>query len=370
MKIIIYHTNIIRIGGVETFTYNMCKLLAEHYDVLLLYKTCHREQLSRLAKYCRCEIYDPAKSYECDKLILASSWVGYPEAIKAKDYIQIIHANYKELLKIGYKYDGWKKTTKHIAVSEAVAKNFEEIYKIKCDVLYNILDEIQPTKPILKLISATRLSYEKGYSRMVRLAKELKKRNVKFRWIIFTDREQYKISDMDMEEVIYMKPRYDVWDYLKEADYGVQLSDTEGYSYFINECLQYGTPVIATAFDSVYESVVDGKSGHILDFDLFKNGTEKDWDKCIEKIQKVPKKFIYEPKTTVQTWIEVLGEPAKKEDYVYQPEKIVIAEVLKKYFDVVLNKTTVVGETIEVPHERALYLADKKFIKIKEIFEC
>ena len=104
---------------------------------------------------------------------------------------------------------------------------------------------------------------------MVKLANELKKKNIKFRWLIFTDLAQYNIKPMQMEEIIYMQPRYDLFDYIKEADYGVQLSDTEGYSYFVNECLQYGTPMITTNFDSVYESVEDGKNGYILPFEMF-----------------------------------------------------------------------------------------------------
>jgi glycosyltransferase involved in cell wall biosynthesis len=230
----------------------------------------------RLNREVKVEKYDENKEYKCDLCILSSSWGGYPEAIKSKEYWQMIHANYKELLKTGYKYVGWDKTTRHIAVSNAVADNFYEIYKIKCDVIYNILDDIKKTKPILKLISATRLSGEKGYNRMVILANKLKQAGIKFRWIIFTDRNQYNVKDMDMEEVIYMKPTYDIFDYIKEADYGVQLSDTEGYSYFVNECLQYGTPMICTNFDSVYESVEDNINGYILDMNLRKSRHRED----------------------------------------------------------------------------------------------
>ena len=67
---------------------------------------------------------------------------------------------------------------------------------------------------------------------MLKLALELKKANIKFRWTIFTDLDLYNQKPFDLEEVVYMKPSYDFWDYIKEADYAVQLSDTEGYSYF------------------------------------------------------------------------------------------------------------------------------------------
>ena len=38
MKVIIFHSNIIKIGGVETFTYNMTKALSKQYDIMVLYK--------------------------------------------------------------------------------------------------------------------------------------------------------------------------------------------------------------------------------------------------------------------------------------------------------------------------------------------
>ena len=139
---------------------------------------------------------------------------------------------------------------------------------------------------------------------MLKLAQELKKTNVKFRWTIFTDLDLYNQKPFNLEEIVYMKPSHDFWDYIKEADYGVQLSDTEGYSYFINECLQYGTPVITTNFPSVYESVEDGVNGYILDMNL------KNLD--IEKIvNKIPNNFEYKEKCNEKDWIKVLSK--KKE---------------------------------------------------------
>ena len=102
-----------------------------------------------------------------------------------------------------------------------------------------------------------------------------------------------------------MKPSYDLWSYIKEADYGVQLSDTEGYSYFINECLQYGTPVLCTDFPSAYESVKDGENGYILDMDL------KNLD--IEKIvNNIPKNFEYKEKCSEKDWIKLLDKKVER----------------------------------------------------------
>lgn len=142
---------------------------------------------------------------------------------------------------------------------------------------------------------------------MLKLAQELKKANIKFRWTIFTDLNLYGKKPFDLEEVVYMKPSHDFMDYIKEADYGVQLSDTEGYSYFINECLQYGTPAICTNFPSAYESVEDGKNGYILDMDL-KN---LDIDKIVNNI---PKDFKYEEKGKEEDWIKLLNKKVERKN--------------------------------------------------------
>lgn len=142
---------------------------------------------------------------------------------------------------------------------------------------------------------------------MLKLAQELKKANIKFRWTIFTDLNLYGKKPFNLEEIVYMKPSYDFMDYIVEADYGIQLSDTEGYSYFINECLQYKTPVICTDFPSAYESVEEGINGYILDMDL-KN---LDINKIVNNI---PKDFKYEEKGKEEDWIKLLNKKVERKN--------------------------------------------------------
>lgn len=142
---------------------------------------------------------------------------------------------------------------------------------------------------------------------MLKLAQELKKEDIKFRWTIFTDLNLFGKKPFNLEEIVYMKPSHNFMDYIAEADYGVQLSDTEGYSYFINECLQYGTPVICTNFPSAYESVEEGKSGYILDMDL-KN---LDMNKIVNNI---PKDFKYEEKGREEDWIKLLNKKVERKN--------------------------------------------------------
>lgn len=140
---------------------------------------------------------------------------------------------------------------------------------------------------------------------MLKLATELKKAGVKFRWTIFTDLNLYNQKPFNFEEIIYMKPSHDFFDYIVEADYGVQLSDTEGYSYFINECLQYGTPIICTNFPSAYESVEDGISGYILDMNLCNLNIDK-------LINNIPKNFKYEEKCKEKDWIDFINKKTER----------------------------------------------------------
>ena len=313
-KIILYHNNLLKFGGVDTFVYNFVKRMSKHFDILFLYTTANTENLERIKKYVKTEKYEKSKKYVCDVCICASAWGQYPETVISRSgrYVQMVHADYIRAKEVNFIYNKWSKTTEHVGVSDYVCKVFKKLYpKEKITRIYNILDEVQETKPILKLISATRVSKEKGYNRMLKLAKELKKVNIKFRWTIFTDLNLYNQKPFDLEEIVYMKPSYDFWDYIKEADYGVQLSDTEGYSYFINECLEYGTPVIATNFPSVYESLIDGTNGYILDMQL----SNLNIDKIVNNI---PNKFSYKEKCKEEDWIKLLNKKKERSKNMYR----------------------------------------------------
>lgn len=307
MELILYHNNLLKFGGVDTFVYNFVKKMNKYFDILFLYTSADKNNLERIKKYVKTEQYSKDKKYICDICICASAWGQYPDSVIAKTgrYIQMVHADYERAKEVGFYYSKWQKTTEHIGVSDYVCKIFKELYpNEKITRIYNILDEVKETKPILKLISATRVSKEKGYERMLKLAQELKKANIRFRWTIFTDLNLYNQKPFDLEEIVYMKPSHDFFDYIKESDYGVQLSDTEGYSYFINECLEYGTPVICTDFPSVYESVENEKNGYILDMNL----SNLDINKIVNNI---PNNFVYKEKCKENDWIELLN---KKEE--------------------------------------------------------
>lgn len=205
---------------------------------------------------------------------------------------------------------------------------------------------------------------------MLKLAQELKKANIKFRWTIFTDLKLYNQKPFNLEEIVYMQPSHDFMDYIVEADYGVQLSDTEGYSYFINECLQYGTPVICTNFPSAYESIEDGLNGYIVNMEL----SNLDLDKVVNKI---PNSFIYKEKTTEKDWIEILNKKRKRgnemfkiianEDYTdTKPEFITLGIKTQNKKGAQFKK----GDIYFIDNkERAGVIKASKLAEVKEIIE-
>lgn len=164
-SIIIYHNNLLKFGGVDTFVYNFIRKMNKFYDITFLYNFADEENLQRIKKEAKIvEKYNKTKTYTCDICICASAWGEYPNSVVAKTgkYIQMVHADYIKAKETGFTYHKWLKTTEHVGVSDYVCKVFKKLYpNEEITRIYNILDYKKEIKPILKLISATRLSVEK-----------------------------------------------------------------------------------------------------------------------------------------------------------------------------------------------------------------
>ena len=374
-NIILYHNNLLKFGGVDTFVYNFTKKLSKYYNITFLYNEADAENLKRIKENVKAvEKYNSNKKYICDICICASAWGRYPDSVIAKTgrYIQMVHADYIRAKETNFYYKKWYKTSEHIGVSNHVCKVFKELYpEEKITRIYNILDNKQETKPILKLVSATRVSKEKGYSRMLKLAQELKKNNIRFRWTIFTDLDLYNQKPFNLEEIVYMKPSHDFMDYIAEADYGVQLSDTEGYCYFVNECLQYGTPVISTNYPSSYESIKDGVNGYLLDMELSNLNINK-------IVNNIPKNFIYKEKCSAKDWESFLNKRVSipkaefkviaLEDYYDKRPEFIIKD---KFYHNKLGYALIRKNDIYYLYDkdRARELLDTGYVKIEKIKE-
>mgnify|MGYP003302521524 CR=1 FL=1 len=334
------HFNII--GGIETYCYELAKKYKDK-DIVFVYSntTSDIKQLNRIRKYARV-IYQPFNATEkikCDRLFVM--YRCKIELFDAKEVIQIIHADY-EAQNLKPNLD--ERIKEHYGVSKAVADSYKRISGIDVKVAYNPLTIDKPRK-ILRLISATRLTKEKGKSRMIKLADELDKAGIPYEWRIFTN-DSLPIPN---ENVIYMKPRLDIRDYIADADYLVQLSDTEAFSYSVLESLCLGTPVIVTNIPSFKEmGIINGLNGYVLDFSM------KD----------IPITQIYTeiPKFTFKMPKDIYDKLLIDKPSTYNPNELVKVKCKKTYTDLELNRRINKDEEFETSKERAEYLKGLELI--------
>lgn len=332
------HFNII--GGIETYAYELAKKYKDK-DITFVYsdETSDRKQLNRIRKYCRVikQPYGAIEKIKCKRLFVM--YRCKIDLFEADEVIQIIHADYEAQ---GLKPNLDERIKEHYAVSKAVAEAYERISGVNVKVAYNPLTIEKPRK-ILKLISATRLTKEKGKNRMIKLADALDKAGIPYEWRIFTN-DSLPIPN---ENVIYMKPRLDIRDYIADADYLVQLSDTEAFSYSILESLCLGTPVIITPIPSSIEmGVKNGINGYILDFSM------KD----------IPITQIYEniPKIAFKAPKDIYDKLLIDEPTTYNGEKIVEVKCIKSYYDNELERQIAKNEILKVRISRAEELINRE----------
>ena len=203
--------------------------------------------------------------------------------------------------------------------------------------IINILAPKQETKHILKFISCTRLDSDKGWDRMLQMADMLRNAGIKFEWNIFTN----DTKECNYEEIHFYKARFDIFDYLADADYTVLLSDCEGLPYTVQESLQYDTPCIVTDVEGCTELIKDGINGYVVPLDM-------KFD--IKRILKIPKISNYE-NGAKEKWLEYLGNAEYEEKEIKNMIKIIRARIPFK--DMAENKQRELNEVWEVPEERA-----------------
>ena len=208
-------------------------------------------------------------------------------------------------------------------------------------------------KPLV-LVSMTRLTPEKGEKRMQLLAERLDNAGVNYIWFIFTDSDR----SIESKNVVYMPPTLDNGRWMDIADYLVQLSDSEGLSYSINEMLYRNKPVIVTPLHYLDElGIKDGVNAYILDLDC------GNIDSVVKKIKKVPK---FKFKQLDDGYDKIL---AKSKSH-YKEEKLRMVMLKCEYFlgvDAIKEgKHVNYGETIEVDEERAKELLATNCFSLQE----
>lgn len=346
----IYLSNWNLLGGVETMTKNFCKRISVHYNVTLLYdNVANKSLVEEMQKHCEVVKVNFKQTYSFDLFISSSAWGKSAfDCIKAKCYIQMVHADYRHII------DGWafnyKKhplTTHHVCVGETVKIGFEHVTKLKSDaIIYNLLDNSikhakKPKNKVLTLITCSRLSGEKGFKRMLKLADQLKLNNIDYVWNIYGNTanpyaQEIVKSFKQHPEVIFHGITREPHKEINKADYLVQLSDTEGFAYSVYEAMQVKTPCIITPFASGKEQIKNGVNGYIVPFEMDNIPV----DVILRRDLKVPE---FEELGKEEHWISFFDSCL--EWYKENVMTVKIIAVVQKY---------AIGEVIDLPKVRAL----------------
>ena len=339
-QVVMYIGNAHKIGGVETFIYTFCKEMHELYDIIVVYSE-HMDamQIARLAEFVQV-MRNPSKVIICDTLISNRITDDVPQNIKYKRKIQMCHTcQMKENYQIK---KGWDDI---VFVSQVAADSFRE-QAPEYKVIHNLTSTEKPRKTLL-LISAQRMTYEKGEQRIIELAETFTRNNIPFLWIVFT---KDKLSK-HVPGVVVADPTLYAKDFFKRADYVVGLSDIEAYGYTLVEAMQSGVPVLTTPISVLDEiGFKDGVNGYIVPFDA----KEADVKKFYNKIPKF-KALKNSNDEIIQQWQQLLGDTTPTHSYKPFSDfiKVVITE---GYGDIELGRNMVKGEVVTMRKERALLL--------------
>ena len=334
------------IGGIETFFYQLAKKYGKDFDITIFYRNADPAQIRRLSQYARLRKYRDGRVLHAKRAFVCFN-TDIMDSIEADEYYQMLHGEYT---KLGVYPQTHPKITKWISVSEVVRDAYKKGKGEDSIVSHNPYTPVKPRK-VLNLVSATRLTSDKGWNRMCVLADALDRSGVPFQWTVYTDAKKAVTN----QSITLKPPRLDVVDFMADADYYVQLSDAEGYCYSVVEALSVGTPVIVTDFSVAHEiGVVNGKNGWILPMSME--------NLPIVEIYKGLKKFEYKP--LPDKWGELLVKgDSNYEDTANDPVKV---RCRKYYFDLQLNRTVNFGEEWECTRRRADELENLDLVDVLE----
>ena len=337
MNTVIYFHTLNSIGGVETWLYN----LALKHKFTFYYKLGDSDQVKRLAKLIPVKKYN-GEHIKCDKFIVNYN-PDIIDNVEANEYIMMIHCDYNA---VKFNPIMHPKITKYVGVSQYVCDAFTNLTGVPSEVMYNPVEVSgkYEKKKGLHLISATRLTSEKGGWRIDKLSEMLDKAGVKYTWDIYTNRNCHFTS----KNIHRKLPKLDLSKEIGESSYLVQLSNAEAFCYSVVESLLLNTPVIITDLPVYKELGITDKHAIRVDMDL----KEVDIDKIVNG------KFNFKYTPPKSDWDKYFT------DFEYNPEEKVEVEVLKRRLWLIEEDVHLVrGDKIKVSRVRASELESAGCVK-------
>ncbi len=338
-KIVLFINFLNVIGGIESFVYHFGAMFE---DVTLLVGKVNDRQRKRLEEHANVVDYDPRATYYCDTLIILRILDSMPTNVFADRTVRTCHG-----CKTNPAWNIPQDSDYIVNVSEVSKESFGEQAK-EGIVIHNPIEKSE--KKALILVSATRIpAVDKGKNevRMRMLAEMLNNAEIPFIWFNFSD----GVIPNAPEGMVNMGIRDDIQPYIKRADYLVQLSDSEAWSYSMLEALINKTPVICCPFGSAEEmGIKDGVNGYVVPFDM---GFD------VRKLLTVPTvSFDYDHEGIKKAWEKVLTTKKKN--------KGIKVRIIQTYFDTLLNRKVSAGENLYMTRERANTIIHAGFGEIRK----
>lgn len=336
---IFYFKDINSIGGVESFFWYLAKT---YNNIVVYYRNANEKQVKRLSKIVEVHKYND-EIIKCKRFFCCYN-PDIINKVEAEEYIHLVHCDYKQVNFSPIMND---KFTKYIGVSQLACDSFTELTGKECELIYNPVNfEIPKVEKYndgkIHLISATRLTREKGLKRMQKLAKMLEKAHIDYEWVVYTNKQREIIGN----NVIYKEPKLDIIEDIAKADFLVQLSDCEAFCYSVVESLVVGTPVICTDLPVFREIGVKKDNAIICDMNMSNieiNDIKKEY------------KFKYTPPKS--DWGKYLDNNSK-----YNPKDLVKVRTLKRIYLAQENKHLPKNAELEITKERASELECKGIV--------
>lgn len=180
----------------------------------------------------------------------------------------------------------YDKYNKIISVSNSAKEIFINTfpyYKDKVKVIYDINDYGLIHKMSLlnksytdnfegiRILTIGRFSKEKRYDLALEACSILKLRGINFKWYALGEgslKDDIEKSIIDNKLSEYFKligVKANPYPYIKDCDIYVQTSEFEGFGLAIAEARMLNKPVVTTRFDAVFNQMVQGENGLVVD---------------------------------------------------------------------------------------------------------
>lgn len=336
MKKIMFFRPLYSLGGTEIAMLNLVTKL-KGYKIYIGYsdETSDQHLLDRFTKYAEIVNLNEIESINVDTFITCSAHYNLVEAVKKvhaeKTILWIHHLVNVETTVLAQKEET-DKLDSVITVSNTTAKTLKDVFpnlKKKIKAIYNIIDEDEiknsadkPLKKKLKLsnelnlVTVSRVCKEKGFERMIHLAKFLREKNINFKWFIIGG--NYYKDEFNRIKKLYeeFKDNFEWFGFIdnphnivKQCDYSVLLSDDETWGLVLTEAMMIGVPCITSDFKVAFEQIKDQNNGIILSNEAPETYSERINDIITnkDKYKKAVKNFKYKNDAIIRKWDEIFN---------------------------------------------------------------